>query len=58
MHQELKSGFALRPRAPRHSSACAVLGFATTFLGNPLLTFLPLFAKNVFQRRRRRNTRT
>ena len=26
----------------------SVLGFATTFLGNPLLTFLPLFAKNVF----------
>jgi predicted MFS family arabinose efflux permease len=26
----------------------AVLGFATTFLGNPVLTFLPLFAKNVF----------
>ena len=25
-----------------------VLGFATTFLGNPLLTFLPLFAKDVF----------
>ena len=26
----------------------AVLGFATTFLGNPFLTFLPLFARNVF----------
>ena len=26
----------------------AVLGFATTFLGNPLLTFLPLFAKDIF----------
>jgi predicted MFS family arabinose efflux permease len=26
----------------------AILGFATTFLGYPLLTFLPLFAKNVF----------
>jgi MFS family permease len=26
----------------------AVLGFATTFLGNPLLTFLPLFAQTVF----------
>jgi MFS family permease len=26
----------------------AVLGFATTFLGNPFLTFLPLFAQNVF----------
>ncbi len=25
----------------------AVLGFAGTFLGNPLLTFLPLFAQNV-----------
>jgi MFS family permease len=26
----------------------ATLGFATTFLGNPLLTFLPLFAERVF----------
>ena len=26
----------------------SVLGFATTFLGNPLLTFLPLFAQDVF----------
>ena len=26
----------------------ALLGFATTFLGNPFLTFLPLFAQNVF----------
>jgi predicted MFS family arabinose efflux permease len=26
----------------------AVLGFAATFFGNPLLTFLPLFARNVF----------
>ena len=26
----------------------AVLGFATTFLGNPFLTFLPLFAQTVF----------
>ena len=26
-----------------------VLGFATTFLGNPLLTFLPLFAQDVFR---------
>jgi MFS family permease len=26
----------------------AILGFATTFLGYPLLTFLPLFAKDVF----------
>jgi predicted MFS family arabinose efflux permease len=26
----------------------AMLGFAATFLGNPLLTFLPLFTKNVF----------
>jgi predicted MFS family arabinose efflux permease len=27
----------------------AVLGFAGTFLGNPLLTFLPLFAQNVLR---------
>jgi predicted MFS family arabinose efflux permease len=26
----------------------AVLGFATTFLGNPFMTFLPLFAQDVF----------
>jgi MFS family permease len=26
----------------------AILGFATTFLGNPFLTFLPLFAQSVF----------
>jgi len=26
----------------------AVMGFATTFLGNPFLTFLPLFAQTVF----------
>jgi MFS family permease len=28
--------------------ALAVLGFATTFLGNPFMTFLPLFAQDVF----------
>ena len=41
-----------RPRrtsAPiRRSSACACWASPTTFLGNPLLTFLPLFAQNVF----------
>jgi MFS family permease len=46
MHQELKSGFAF-VHANRGLIGLAVLGFATTFLGNPLLTFLPVFTKNV-----------
>jgi MFS family permease len=47
LHQELKSGFAF---ARQHQAfiSLAVLGFAATFLGNPLLTFLPLFTRNVF----------
>jgi MFS family permease len=48
MKQELKSGFSY----VRHQPALVgltVLGFATTYLGVPLLTFLPLFAQNVFQ---------
>ena len=51
MHQELKSGFAYVRTHPA-LLGLAVLGFAATFLGGPLLTFLPLFAQNVFQRRR------
>jgi MFS family permease len=47
MHQELKGGFAF-VHANRGLIGLAVLGFATTFLGNPLLTFLPVFTKNVF----------
>jgi predicted MFS family arabinose efflux permease len=47
MRQELKSGLAF----VRHNQGLiglCVLGFATTFLGNPLLTFLPVFTKDVF----------
>jgi MFS family permease len=47
LHQELQSGFAF-VRTHRALVSLAVLGFAATFLGNPLLTFLPLFTKNVF----------
>ena len=47
MHQELKGGFA-HVRANPGLIGLAVLGFITTFLGNPLLTFLPVFTKNVF----------
>jgi predicted MFS family arabinose efflux permease len=47
LHQELKSGFTF-VREHQSLVSLAVLGFAATFLGNPLLTFLPLFARNVF----------
>jgi predicted MFS family arabinose efflux permease len=47
MHEELKSGFAF-VRANEGLIGLSILGFATTFLGNPVLTFLPLFAQNVF----------
>jgi MFS family permease len=47
MRQELKSGFVF-VRANQGLIGLSVLGFATTFLGNPLLTFLPVFTKNVF----------
>jgi MFS family permease len=47
MRDELKSGIAyVRAHGPLMS--LTVLAFATTFFGLPLLTFLPLFAQNVF----------
>ena len=46
MHEEFKSGFAY-VRAHPALIGLAVLGFAATFLGNPVLTFLPLFAQDV-----------
>jgi MFS family permease len=46
MHHELTSGFAFARAHPALLSL-AVLGFSVTFLGGPLLTFLPLFAQNV-----------
>ncbi len=48
MGQELAGGFAY-VRAHPEFIAMATLGFAATFLGNPLLTFLPLFAQDVLR---------
>jgi predicted MFS family arabinose efflux permease len=48
MHHELKSGFDYALAHPALLSL-AVLGFVATFLGGPLLTFLPLFAQNIFR---------
>jgi MFS family permease len=47
LREELLTGLVF---VREHASllGLAILGFATTFLGYPLLTFLPLFAKNVF----------
>jgi MFS family permease len=47
MHEELKSGFAY-VRSQSGVIGLIVLAFATTFLGTPVLTFLPLFAQDVF----------
>jgi len=44
---EMKGGFAY-VRSNRAMADLATLGFMGTFLGSPLLTFLPLFARNVF----------
>jgi predicted MFS family arabinose efflux permease len=48
MHHELKTGFEYARAHPALLSL-AVLGFSATFLGGPLLTFLPLFAQDVFR---------
>jgi MFS family permease len=48
MREELKSGFAY-VRSQSGLIGLIVLAFATTFLGTPVLTFLPLFAQNVFR---------
>jgi len=47
MREELASGFAY-VRVHRALISLAVLGFATTFLANPVLTFLPLFTQTEF----------
>ena len=47
MGEELRGGFAY-VRSQRGLIGLIVLAFATTFLGTPVLTFLPLFAQNVF----------
>ncbi len=46
MHEELKSGLSFVRNQPA-IIGLTILAFATTFLGNPILTFLPLFAQNV-----------
>jgi MFS family permease len=46
MREEFKTGYRYVREHPA-LLGLAVLGFAGTFLGNPLLTFLPLFAQNV-----------
>jgi len=48
MRDEFQSGFAYVRSHPA-LLGLAVLGFAGTFLGNPVLTFLPLFAQDVLQ---------
>ena len=48
MTEELKSGFAF-VRSQPIIIALTVLASAATFLANPLLTFLPLFARDVFR---------
>jgi MFS family permease len=48
MGQELRGGLAyVRDRPALHG--LAALGFSATFLGVPLLTFLPVFTQSVFQ---------
>lgn len=46
--QELKGGFDYARSEPA-IIALTVLAFMTTFLGLPLLTFLPVFAREIFQ---------
>ena len=48
MRDEFQTGFAYVRSQPA-LLGLAVLGFAGTFLGNPVLTFLPLFAQDVLQ---------
>ena len=48
LHQELKSGFDY-VRSQAGLIGLIVLAFATTFLGTPILTFLPLFAQDIFR---------
>jgi MFS family permease len=46
MQEEMRGGFSYVRRQPA-LIGLTILAFATTSLGNPLLTFLPLFAQNV-----------
>jgi MFS family permease len=47
MRDELRGGIAYARSQPP-IIALTILGFVTTFLGLPLLTLLPVFAKNIF----------
>ena len=47
MRDELRGGLAYARSQPP-IIALTILGFVTTFLGLPLLTLLPVFAKNIF----------
>ncbi len=47
MRDELRGGFSYVRQQPA-LIGLTFLAFATTSLGNPLLTFLPLFAQNIF----------
>ena len=47
MHEELRLGLSYVKRQPG-LVGLTVLAFVTTYLATPLLTFLPLFAQNVF----------
>ena len=46
--QEMRGGFSYVKREPA-LIALTVVAFLTTFLGLPLLTFLPVFAREIFQ---------
>ena len=46
--QEMRGGFSYVKREPS-LIALTVIAFLTTFLGLPLLTFLPVFARDVFE---------
>jgi MFS family permease len=46
--QEMRGGFSYLKRQPA-LIALTVVAFLTTFLGMPLLTFLPVFAQDVFE---------
>ena len=48
LHVELEIGLSFVRGQPA-LVGLTILGFATTFLGTPILTFLPLFAQDVFQ---------
>jgi predicted MFS family arabinose efflux permease len=47
MHEELRGGLSYVKRQPG-LIGLTILAFVTTFLATPLLTFLPLFAQDVF----------